>query len=65
MCTVIDNPTNCEICTVIHFLHAKNMDAAEIHHELCAAVYSQNVITGGTVRQCSKIGKRTNVHDEE
>jgi hypothetical protein len=33
---VIDNPASCKICTLIHFLHAKNMSAVEIHRELCA-----------------------------
>jgi hypothetical protein len=50
MCPVIDNPTSCDIPTVIHFLHAKIMSAVEIHHKLCA-LYSQNVRHEGTVRQ--------------
>jgi hypothetical protein len=41
MCPVIDNLASCKISAVIHLLHAKSMNAAEIHHELCA-VYSQN-----------------------
>jgi hypothetical protein len=42
------------------------MSAAEIHNELCA-VYSQNSMTEGTVRQWYRMlkDKRTNVHDEE
>jgi hypothetical protein len=48
---MIDNPANCEIQAVIHFHHAKNLSALEIHHELCMAVYSQNVMSKGTVRQ--------------
>jgi hypothetical protein len=43
MCHAIDNPASCKILAVIHFLHAKNMSAAGIHCELCAAVYGQNV----------------------
>jgi hypothetical protein len=39
MCPVIDDPAKCEIRPVVHFILAKNMSAAEIHHELCA-VYS-------------------------
>jgi hypothetical protein len=39
----IDNPATCEIRAVIHFLHTKNVSAAEIHRELCT-VYGQNVI---------------------
>jgi hypothetical protein len=50
MCPAVDEPTSCEICTVIHFLHAKNMSAAE-NHELCMVIYGQNVISEGTVRQ--------------
>jgi hypothetical protein len=61
-----DNHANCEIHAVIHFLHAKNMSAAEIHHELCE-VYGQNVMSEGPVRQQCRMSKngRTNVHDEE
>jgi hypothetical protein len=37
------------------FLHAKIMIGAVIHRELCAAVYGQNVMREGTVRQlCRK-----------
>jgi hypothetical protein len=45
---MIDNPASCKICDVIRFLHAKNMSAAEIHCELCTAVYGQNVMSEGT-----------------
>jgi uncharacterized protein involved in tellurium resistance len=67
MCPAIANPASCEISTVIHFLHTKNMSAAEIHRELCAVVYIQNVMNEATVRQWCRIFKagRTNVHDEE
>jgi hypothetical protein len=66
MCPAIDNPASCEICTVIHLLHAKNMSAAEIHCELFM-VYGQNVMNEGTVRQWYIMFKhgRTNVCDEE
>jgi hypothetical protein len=50
MYPVIDNSTGCEICSVFSFLHAKNVNATEIHCELCV-VYSQNVMSEGTVRQ--------------
>jgi hypothetical protein len=65
-CHAIDNPAICEIHTVICFLHAKNMSAVVIHHKL-HAVYSQNVMSKGTVRQYCRMFKdgRTNVHDEE
>jgi hypothetical protein len=50
MCLMINNPASCDICAVIHFLHAKRTSAAEIHRELCA-VYGQNVIGKRPVRQ--------------
>jgi hypothetical protein len=50
MCPAVDDPSSCEIRAVISFIHAKNMRAAEIHRELCA-VYGQNVMGEGTVRQ--------------
>jgi hypothetical protein len=66
MCPAIDNPTSCKIHAVIRFLHTRNMNAAEIHRELCA-VYNQNVMSEGTVRQWCRIFKdgQTNLHDEE
>jgi hypothetical protein len=36
MCPTIHNPASCEIHAVIRFLHAENMNAVEIHRELCA-----------------------------
>jgi hypothetical protein len=50
MCPEIDNPTSCKIRAIIHFLHTKNMSAEEIHRELWA-VYGQNVMSEGNVRQ--------------
>jgi hypothetical protein len=50
MWPAIDNPNSCEIGTVVHFLYAKRMSAAEIHHEPCT-FYGQNVMSEGTVRQ--------------
>jgi hypothetical protein len=48
------------------FVMLKTMSAAEIHCELCA-VYSQNVMTEGTVRRWCRMFKvgQTNVHNEE
>jgi hypothetical protein len=57
---VTDGPTSCKICAVIRFLYAKNMNAAEIHHELCA-VYGQNLTSEGTATHwCrkSKMGEK-------
>jgi hypothetical protein len=39
------------MCAVVHFLHDKDMSAAEIHHDYVHAVYRQNVMSEGTVRQ--------------
>jgi hypothetical protein len=66
MCPAIDNPVSCEIRAFIHFLYARNINAAEICHQLCA-VYSQNVMCEGTVRQWYRMLKngQTDVHDEE
>jgi hypothetical protein len=33
MCPAIDNPASCEIRALILLLHAKSMNAAEIHRE--------------------------------
>jgi hypothetical protein len=66
MCPVIDNPTSCEIRSVICFLHSRNMSAVEVHLELCS-VYDQNVVNEGTIRQCYRMFKdgQTNMHNEE
>jgi hypothetical protein len=45
MCPEIGSPASCEIGPVIHFLHPKNMSGAELHRELCVAVYGQNVMS--------------------
>jgi hypothetical protein len=60
-------PPACEIRSVICFLHAKSMSAAEIHRELCATFYSQNVMSEGTARQRCRMFKdgRINVHGGE
>jgi hypothetical protein len=64
MCPAIANPASCDIRTVVRFLDAKTISAAEMHRELCA-VYDQNVMSEETVRQWSRMFKdgRTNVHD--
>jgi hypothetical protein len=67
MCPVIANPAKCKICAAVHYVDAKNLSAAEIHRVLHAAVYSQNVMSEGTVRQWCRMFKdgQTDVHDEE
>jgi hypothetical protein len=57
MCPVIDNPASCKICSIIRFIHTKNVGAVEIHHESCA-VYGQNVMNEGTVRQWCRMLKK-------
>jgi uncharacterized protein YecA (UPF0149 family) len=67
MCPAIDNLTSCEIHAVMLFLYAKNMSAAaELHRELCA-LYCQNVMREGIIRQWCRMFKdgQKNVHDEE
>jgi hypothetical protein len=66
MCPVIDNPTSCEICAVVHFLHPRNVRVAEDHSEL-RVVYGKNVISEGAARQWCRMFKYggTNVHDKE
>jgi transposase len=43
------------------------MSVMEIHHELCAAVYGQSVMSEGTVRQWCRMFEdgHTGIHDEE
>jgi hypothetical protein len=61
MCPATDNPTSCKIRAATHFLHAKNVSAVEIHPELCI-VYSQNVMSEGTVTQWYRMFKEGNKH---
>jgi transposase len=65
MCPAIDNPASCEILSVVRFLLAKNMSAAEMHRELCA-VCAQYVMCEETVRQWCRMFRdgRTDVHGE-
>jgi hypothetical protein len=61
MCPVIDNPASCKIHSVIHILHAKNMNSVEIHRELCT-VYGQNVMSEKTVTQwCRMVTMKSEV----
>jgi hypothetical protein len=39
----ITNPADCEVCSVIQFLNAKNIRPAEIHREL-VKVYGEGVM---------------------
>jgi hypothetical protein len=52
MCPANDNPVSCRIHhAIIHFLHAENMNAAQIHRELCTVVYGKNVTNERPVQQ--------------
>jgi hypothetical protein len=66
VCPAIDRPSSCETCSVIRFLRAKNMSAAQIRPEL-RAVYSRNVMSEGTLTQLRRMFKdgRINVHGVE
>jgi hypothetical protein len=65
MCSAIENRGSCGIRSVILILPAKNMSAAEMHHELCGL--RQKVVSEGTVRQWCRMLKDglSNVHNEE
>jgi hypothetical protein len=66
MCAAINNPASCEVRAVIRFLHAKQMNAADIHCELCV-LYGPNIMSEGSVRQWCRMFRNgpTNVHDDE
>ena len=63
---LIENPADCEICSVIRYLSAKGVKAVEIHHNICE-VYGQNIMSDGKVWKWVRAFKdgRKNVHDEE
>jgi hypothetical protein len=46
-----ENPTTCEMWSVIRFLYAKNMKPAEIHCQLCD-VYGEHAMSSSMVRRC-------------
>jgi hypothetical protein len=48
-CHAIDNPAKCEFCVAFRLVHGKNTSTAEIHHQLCAAAYGQNVMNEAAV----------------
>jgi hypothetical protein len=57
MCPAIDNLTSCEIRAVIRIFHAKIMGTVEIQNELWVAVYGQNIMSEGTVKQWCRMFK--------
>jgi len=46
----IENPTTCEMRSVIRFLNAKNMKPAEIHCQLCD-VYGEHAVSSAVVQR--------------
>ncbi|GFV00446.1 histone-lysine N-methyltransferase SETMAR [Trichonephila clavipes] len=65
MFKTIDQTADCEIRSVIRFLTAKNVSAAEIHRQI-SDVYGPNVMSSSKVRKWVRAFKdgRENVHDE-
>ncbi|GFS85468.1 HTH_48 domain-containing protein [Trichonephila clavipes] len=62
----IESPAKCEIRSVVHFLTARNMSAADIHRQI-TEVYGTEAMSDSKVRKWVRKFKdgRTNVHDEE
>ena len=48
---LIENPANCEICSVIRYLSDKGVKAVENHRNVCE-VYGQNIMSDGIVPKC-------------
>ncbi|GFU22535.1 HTH_48 domain-containing protein [Trichonephila clavipes] len=65
MFKTIDQPADCEIRSVIRFLTAKNVSAAEIHRQI-SDVYGPNAMSSSKVRKWVRAFKdgRENVHGE-
>ncbi|GFY19679.1 HTH_48 domain-containing protein [Trichonephila clavipes] len=66
MFKVIESSAKCEMRSVIRFLTARNMSAADIHRQI-TEVYGTEAMSDRKVRKWVKKFKdrRTNVHDEE
>ncbi|GFX99360.1 uncharacterized protein TNCV_1550241 [Trichonephila clavipes] len=65
MFKTIDQPADCEIRSLIRFLTAKNVSAAEIHRQI-SDVYGPNAMSRSEVRKWARAFKDgwENVHDE-
>ncbi|GFT39826.1 histone-lysine N-methyltransferase SETMAR [Trichonephila clavipes] len=65
MFKTIDQPTACEIRSVIRFLTAKNVSAAEIQRQI-SDLYGPNAMSSSKVRKWARAFKdgRENVHGE-
>jgi hypothetical protein len=64
-CSMILRPADCEIWSVTHFLNARNVKLAVIHHQICE-IYGENAVSDGMVRQWVRKFSEgcDNVHDE-
>jgi hypothetical protein len=62
----IENPSSCEIRSVIKYLNAKNVRPAEIYRKV-SEVYRENAMSDGMVtRWCRMFSEgRTNIHDDD
>ncbi|GBM40541.1 hypothetical protein AVEN_76946-1 [Araneus ventricosus] len=65
MFKIIESPAPCEIRSVIRFLSARNLSAADIHRQICE-VYGATALRDGKVRKWVRDFKagRDNVHDD-
>ena len=65
MFKTIDHPADSEIRSVIRFLKAKNVSAAEIHRQI-SDVYGPNAMSSSKVRKWMRVFKDgwENFHDE-
>jgi len=59
----VENPTACEMRSVIRFLNAKNTTPAEIHRQLCD-VYGEHAMSSWMLRRRAFNEGRENVHDD-
>jgi hypothetical protein len=65
MFKTIEQPADCEIRSVIHFLNARNVKPADIHRQIYE-VYGENAMSDGMVRKWVRQFNegREIVHDE-
>ena len=66
MSLVTENPADCEICGMIHFLRAKGAKVTEIHNEI-SKVYGENIMSDGMVQKLVTYFKEgcMNIHNVE
>ena len=54
MFKTIEGDADCDICSVIRFLNARNVIPSEIHHQICQ-VYGDNAMSDGMVRKWVRV----------